>query len=1173
MQQNQVTSSTVLLNGDQAKSELTKIEEKVKSLRKELKEAQNMGDLEGVKKFNKQLKETQREMRAMKKDAFDAKKVLDDLSGSSLADLYAAQKKIDALLRNGSVKRNTKEWNELVDAQKKIKGEIADINKEMSVGESRVSKMANGFNKYFAGITAFVAGLTGLTFALKKFMDLRNEKEESQANLKALTGLDDQSIEWLTNQANILSTTMTESGIRIRKSSKEILDAFTVVGSAKPELLKNKDALKEVTEQAMILAEASKMDLNEAVRGLTIAMNMYGASALEASRYTNVLGAGAKEGAAEVDSQTQAILKAGVAASQAGIPIEQLVGAIQTLAEKGIKDEIAGTGLKTFFIKLQSGADDTNPKIVGLQKALENLAAKNLSATEIQEKFGLETFTVASAMISAADKVNFYTKAVTGTNIALEQAKINSETTAAKLAQAKNEFNEAGMKLVENLNPALIKATNLTTTFIKSLSKIVGGSKSMSDQFSEQSTKVVKLKTDIEPLLIRYDMLISKVNKSTSENNELKKIIEKVSSVMPGAVTAVDKYGNAIAISTTRVREFINAEIARLGVVNKKAIEENKKNLEDVISQIAKTKKKIDEINKTGTYTYEKIDKKTGDYLIFSATPEMVKNVQDQYRQLIQDRLGYEEEIRNLSGATLKKQLEDSVKQQQKLQDESKPKDGDKQLIDGVWCTYKSGKWEPDKITPTSGGDSDPLKKQQDKLEDSYKVQKAVLQNFLNDKLISEEVFYQMSYFNDFDYLTKKIELLKQHKKNTTDAELELSQLHAKYQDDTLKRNEEHLKKQEELRKKVLDMPSYLSDEEDVIIDQEKYTLALRLKILEAFHDKGLRSEEQYLKEVADLFKGNQSEINAYLTKHELEENQSRYDKGIIGRRQYLDNTKQITKTYYDEIFADASDIAESISLISEAAGNVVNNIVEAETLAVENKYAKQLKAARKAGKDTTKLEEKIEDEKLAVKKKYADLQFAITVANIIGNTAQAVMKMLAEGGPIAGPILAGLAGASGLGQIAIANQQRESIKNLWTGGFTDSGGKYDPKGIVHSNEFVANQDATSNYTLRKLFNVIDYAQKTNSVARIDNDTIARALSINQGYASGGFVSNKTIIQQPASQDNSAMSDLIQQSIAVNAALLAEVRKGIVSYSSVSGRYGTVEQTKLYETIIKNASR
>ena len=83
------------------------------------------------------------------------------------------------------------------------------------------------------------------------------------------------------------------------------------------------------------------------------------------------MAAGSKYGAAAVESVTTAVTKSGVAASSANIPIEQLVGTIETLAEKGIKDEIAGTGLKKFFLTLQTGADETNPKIVGLETALD----------------------------------------------------------------------------------------------------------------------------------------------------------------------------------------------------------------------------------------------------------------------------------------------------------------------------------------------------------------------------------------------------------------------------------------------------------------------------------------------------------------------------------------------------------------------------------------------------------------------------------------------------------------------------------------------------------------------------------------------------------------------------------------------------------------------------------
>ena len=81
--------------------------------------------------------------------------------------------------------------------------------------------------------------LIGEGVGFERISERLRQLEESQAGLKALTGLDDGSIAWLTEQARLLSTQMTDSGVRIRQSSQEILEAFQLVGSAKPELLED----------------------------------------------------------------------------------------------------------------------------------------------------------------------------------------------------------------------------------------------------------------------------------------------------------------------------------------------------------------------------------------------------------------------------------------------------------------------------------------------------------------------------------------------------------------------------------------------------------------------------------------------------------------------------------------------------------------------------------------------------------------------------------------------------------------------------------------------------------------------------------------------------------------------------------------------------------------------
>lgn len=361
--------------------------------------------------------------------------------------------------------------------------------------ESLISRGVKWFKDYSLQITGAIAALTGVAMKLNEFRRQAAEKEDAAANLKALTGLDDENIEWLTQQADKLSTTMEKSGLRVRKSTKEILEAYMLVGSAKPELLKDKQALNAVTVEAMRLAEAAKMDLKDAVSSLTTSLNQYSAGADQAARYTNVLAAGSKFGAANVQDQAAAILKAGVSASSANISIEETVGLIEMLGEKGVKAEVAGTGLKTFLLKLQTGADDTNPAVVGLNKALENLAAKGLSMGELEKMFGERAINVAKILVDNTEKVQEYTKAVTDTNIATEQAAINSNTTAAKMAQMRNQLSLTGQELAKTLAPIFSTTLGWTRKFVLAMPPLINFIKKYGKEILLVSSYLVVLTT------------------------------------------------------------------------------------------------------------------------------------------------------------------------------------------------------------------------------------------------------------------------------------------------------------------------------------------------------------------------------------------------------------------------------------------------------------------------------------------------------------------------------------------------------------------------------------------------------------------------------------------------------------------------------------------------------
>lgn len=364
----------------------------------------------------------------------------------------------------------TKRYQELNRVLREHKNELKGIEVQH---QSLFKKAGQLLKDYGIQIMGVLGALTNVSMKINAFRKQAAEKEDAAANLKALTGLDDDNIQWLTQQAEKLSTTMEASGLRVRKAATEILEAYMLVGSAKPELLRDKQALNAVTIEAMRLAEAANMDLKEAVNAVTTSLNQYSAGADQAARFTNVLAAGSKFGAANVQDQAAAVVKAGVAASSANVSFEQLVGVIEMLGEKGIKAEEAGTALKRFFLKLQTDADDTNPAIVGLDKALENLAAKHLSMGELQKMFGDRAINVAKILIDNTEKVKEYTEAVTGTSTAIEQAAINSDTAAAKMAQIRNQINLTGQELAKTLAPIISQTVGWSRKFVMALPAMI----------------------------------------------------------------------------------------------------------------------------------------------------------------------------------------------------------------------------------------------------------------------------------------------------------------------------------------------------------------------------------------------------------------------------------------------------------------------------------------------------------------------------------------------------------------------------------------------------------------------------------------------------------------------------------------------------------------------------
>lgn len=458
---------TLNINGQAAAKQLDELQKKSVALSESIRKAYEAGDVKGAKKLTTEFRKVEAEMKKVGKNATDLTYALNHLSTATPKELHSIMRRINAEMQSGAIKRGTAEWAKANETLAKVSNELKKIKAEQAAFAPMSQRISAGFQRIKGTVIGLTAAFAGVATAVNGMRNYAKQKDTSRAGLKALTGLDDDSIQWLQTQAEQMSQTMDETGLRVTQSADQILEAYKLVGSAKPELLSVKEDLNAVTVEAIRLSQAAGIDLNDAVAAVTVSMNQFGAGADQTAEFVNVLAAGSKAGAVGVENINEAVVKSGVAAKQAGLSIQDLVGAIETVGERGLQGAKAGTGLSSFFLNLATGADETNPKIVGMSKALENLKNQHLSEAEMVKRFGKETYNVASILIQGQESFDKYREAVTGTSVAVEQAAIMGDTMEAKSAQLKNQLKELGQQVYKDIQPVITLFLGKSTTILK----------------------------------------------------------------------------------------------------------------------------------------------------------------------------------------------------------------------------------------------------------------------------------------------------------------------------------------------------------------------------------------------------------------------------------------------------------------------------------------------------------------------------------------------------------------------------------------------------------------------------------------------------------------------------------------------------------------------------------
>lgn len=284
----------------------------------------------------------------------------------------------------------------------------------------------------------------------------------------------------------------------------------------------------------------------------------------------------------------------------------------------------------------------------------------------------------------------------------------------------------------------------------------------------------------------------------------------------------------------------------------------------------------------------------------------------------------------------------------------------------------------------------------------------------------------------------------------------------------------------------------------------------------------------------------------------------------------YMQAKAQVTSDFLDGIVQKTQVAYNGISNIMSAASAYSQACSDLEQAKISKNYEKQIAAAGNNSKKKKRLEEKRDKELAAAKAKANKKAMKIEIAQAIASTAMAAINAYSSAArvPFIGwtlaPIAAGMATAAGLLQIAtIRKQHQAEAAGYYSGGYTGGRRYRREAGVVHEGEFVANHQAVNNSSIRPAFDLIDRAQRSNTVGSLTADDISRAL----GSGGGGAVVTPIV---NVSNDNSEVRESLDGVNNAITILNQTLDDGLEIVMPIAGRNGLHRKLKDYERLLDN---
>ena len=643
----------------------------------------------------------------------------------------------------------------------------------------------------------------------------------------------------------------------------------------------------------------------------------------------------------------------------------------------------------------------------------------------------------------------------------------------------------------------------------------------------------------------RIEQLTDAIKNNNLTNKQRKQSIEELKKIIPGYNAQLNEEGILIGHNSKVIETYLQQLEKQIKL---KAAQEE---LEDLYRQKRKNDIKLRQLNNAAEA--KRIELNTAETLASMRSSKMstsgsqnmsyglnvnVQKLQSQYRAIQKE----------LSDSRTKAiELTDAISMLNKEIASSDQSTVDKNNTDSSITVF-----------PQNNTDN-ALKSEIDSLEKAFREEQNLIKRQRQQNVIDEDAYQSQLQSIQLKYLFQKVDLLKKHNQDYSAVESQLldtliAEANRKQQqmldDKKEKLQAEEKTENDSYTKKLLELKeSYAASvvskkEYDKQIEQLEIEHLQRLKNIRIQYGEDISDIDNKIadKGVSNRNENDKNSVSAGFQMIDLAKSEeaalsvleTMYNTGLITYEEYEKAKTRITQDWENRRNDIRSSALKAANQLLQAANSYLSAMQDSEISKIERRYDTEIASAEKAGQDTTALEEQKEQAIWAIKKKYADKQFALNVLDIVANTAAAIMVAW-KAGPFIGPVLGAAAALQGAAQLVVAKQQRDEAAGLYSGGYSDDyvqgytakGDSRDVAGVipVHKNEFVTNHKGVANPHVKQFLDVFDVAQRNGTIGMINTTQILQQIRFRGGRYTGGYTDD-SVAQQSGGGSGSSSYDI-----------------------------------------------